>query len=178
MISLNVLRDFDGLETLRRKKTMKKMMGVVLLSLLIIIFAGCNSSDDENSVTTTTTTTTTSTTTTTVPANEPATAVSVSMTPNNEGTTVPAGIFCTHTPSITGTIEVNDADGDSVIEYVWTDNDNVRKTDTLTLSEANGTTTLILPGTFGYHHIIKFTVTVDGIVSNSVSQQITCGANY
>jgi hypothetical protein len=175
MIPMNVLRDFDGLETLRREKTMKKMMGIVLLGMLIILFAGCGS-DDENNVTTTTTTT--STTTTTVPANEPATDVSVSMTPNNTGTTVPAGIFCTHTPSITGTINVTDADGDSVIEYVWTDNDNVRKTDTLTLSEANGTTTLILPGTFGYHHIIKFTVTVDGVVSNSVSQQITCGANY
>jgi hypothetical protein len=167
---------------------MKKIMNAVFFCMFIIIFAGCggsNSSNDESSTTTTTTTIpdTTSTTTvtvtstsgstsTTVASNQPATAVSVSTTPNNPST-VPAGVYCTHTTSIVGAYTVTDPDGGTVVTIEWFDNDVLRKTDTETLASGVTSGTSILPAPFGYHHTIKFKVTADGVVSNEVSNLIT-----
>jgi hypothetical protein len=169
---------------------MKKIMNAVLFCMFIIIFAGCGGSDsssnDESSTTTTTTTipdttstttvtvtSTSDTTSTTLASNQPATAVGVSTTPNNPST-VPAGVYCTHTTSIVGAYTITDPDGETVVTIEWFDNDQLRKTNTETIS-ASGTTngTSILPAPFSYHHTIKFKVTADGVVSNETSALIT-----
>jgi hypothetical protein len=108
--------------------------------------------------------------TVTVTFNELATAVRVSMTPNTPAPHV--GIFCTATSSITGSYTVTDPNGGSVIVMEWYDNDVLRQTTTKTLAngETSGTDTLLRP--FLYHHYIKFKVTADGVVSDSVINRI------
>ena len=112
----------------------------------------------------------TTTYTVTVTFNQLATAVKVSMTPNSPAPHV--GVYCTATSSITGSYTVTDPNGGSVIVMEWYDNDVLRQTTTKTLAsgEASGTDTL--PRPFLYHHYIKFKVTADGVVSDSVTNRI------
>jgi hypothetical protein len=114
----------------------------------------------------------------TEPANKPATAITVSMTPNDAGTTVPAGIYCTKTPSITGSYVVTDTDGGSVIVMEWYDTDTtgvrvLRQSHTTTLASGVTSGTDTLPGHFASSHIITFQATADGVPSNTVSNKIT-----
>ena len=110
--------------------------------------------------------------------NQPATAISVSWTPNDAGTGVPAGVFCTHTPSITGSYVVTDTDGGSVVVTEWYDNGVLRQSHTTTLASGVTTGTDTLPGHFASQHTIRFKVTVDGVVSDYTEAKITCGAVY
>jgi len=114
----------------------------------------------------------------TEPANKPATAITVSMTPNDAGTTVPAGIYCTKTPSITGSYVVTDTDGGSVIVMEWYDTNTtgvrvLRQSHTTTLASGVTSGTDTLPGHFASSHIITFQATADGVPSNTVSNKIT-----
>lgn len=110
--------------------------------------------------------------------NEPATAVKVKMTPNNTGSVVPEGVFCTKTPSITGSYVVTDTDGSSVIVTEWYDNGVLRQTHTTTLASDTTSGTDTLPGHFASQHTIRFKVTVDGVVSDYTEAKVTCGAVY
>ena len=105
--------------------------------------------------------------------NKPATAISVSMTPNNAGTTVPAGIFCSKTPSITGSFVVTDPDGGSVVVTEWYDNGELKLSNTITLPSGvtSGSETIINghPVPFLHAHIITFKATADGVPSNTAS---------
>jgi hypothetical protein len=116
----------------------------------------------------------TTTYTVTVTFNQRATAVRVSMTPNS-----PApheGIYCTATSSITGSYTVTDPNGGSVIVMEWYDEyggvRTLRQTTTKTLATGETSGTDTLPRPFGYHHYITFTVTADGVVSDSVTNRI------
>jgi len=120
---------------------------------------------------------TTTTYTVTVTLNLKATSVGASMTPNSPAS-VPIGVYCTKTTSITGTVNVTDADGGTEVEWKWYDNNYLITSGTATLSEANGTVTTTLTQKFGYHHTIKLEVTADGVVTNSISALVTCGALY
>ncbi len=119
---------------------------------------------------------TTTTYTVIVTLNLKATAVEVSMTPHSPSS-VPVGVYCTKTTSITGAINVTDADGGTEVEWKWYDNNNLITGGTATLTEANGTVTTTLAQKLGYHHTIKLEVTADG-VTGSASGYVTCGANY
>jgi hypothetical protein len=95
------------------------------------------------------------------------------MTPDDAGTKVPAGVFCTHTPSITGSYVVTDTDGGSVVVTEWYDNGVLRLSHTTTLASGVTTGTDTLPGNFNIHHVITFQATADGVLSNIVSATIT-----
>ena len=112
------------------------------------------------------------TVTVTEPANQLATAITVSMTPNDAGTNVPAGIYCTKTPSITGSYVVTDPDGGSVIVTEWRDNGVLTTTHTTTLPSGATSGTDTLPGPFAINHIITFKATADGVPSNTASATI------
>jgi hypothetical protein len=116
----------------------------------------------------------TTTYTVTVTFNQLATAVRVSMTPNTPAPHV--GVFCTATSSITGSYTVTDPNGGSVITMDWYDEfggvRTLRQTTTKTLASGETSGTDTLPGRFLYHHYITFTVTADGVVSNSVTNRI------
>jgi len=110
-------------------------------------------------------------------ANEPATAISVLMTPVNPST-VPPGVFCTRTSSITGSYVVTDADGGSVIVMNWYDQPKdgvrvLRQSHTTILASGVTSGTDTLPGRFNINHIITFEATADGVPSNTVSAKIT-----
>jgi hypothetical protein len=109
--------------------------------------------------------------------NQPATAISVSMKPNNPST-VPDGVFCTRTASITGSYIVSDPDGGSVIVTKWYDTDEdgvrvLRQSHTTTLASGTTSGTDTLAGRFNISHIITFEATADGVPSNTVSAKIT-----
>jgi hypothetical protein len=191
MISVAVLRKFDGHESLKETTTMKKMMGFILLGMLIILFAACGgngSNDNGNSSTTTTTatvsststsssssssssTSTSGTTTTTLSGNAEATGVNVSLAANTPAPHV--GVFCTTMRSITATMDVSDADGDTLVEWKWYDRSdtgvylNPIASGSATVAEANGTVTASLTQKFGYHHHIKFEAIADGVVTDT-----------
>jgi hypothetical protein len=110
--------------------------------------------------------------------NAPATAVKVKMTPDDAGTTVPAGVYCTKTLSITGSYVVTDTDGGSVVVTEWYDNGVLRQSHTTTLASGVTTGTDTLPGHFDSQHTIRFKVTVDGVVSDYTEAKVTCGAIY
>ena len=118
------------------------------------------------------------TVTVTLADQQKATAITVSLKPNDEGTSVPEGVFCTRTSSITATIAVADIDGDTNVTWEWYDNDILRSSGQTEIKEANGTTTTTIVPPFTSTHTIKFVATADGVVSNSISAQITCGKKY
>jgi len=111
--------------------------------------------------------------------NQLATAVNISMTANTPG--AHAGIFCTATKSITGTIDVTDINGGTNIEWEWYDNGVLLSSGSTTLVEANGhyTTTFYgaatppAPEPFQYHHTIMFKVNVDGGETNGGVSAVT-----
>ena len=117
--------------------------------------------------------------TVTVTLNQLATAVNISMTANTPG--AHAGIFCTATKSITGTIDVTDINGGTNIEWGWYDNGVLLSSGSTTLVEANGhyTTTFYgaatppAPEPFQYHHTIMFKVNVDGGETNGGVSAVT-----
>jgi inhibitor of cysteine peptidase len=117
--------------------------------------------------------------TVTVTLNQLATAVNISMTANTPG--AHAGIFCTATKSITGTIDVTDINGGTNIEWEWYDNGVLLSSGSTTLVEANGhyTTTFYgaatppAPEPFQYHHTIMFKVNVDGGETNGGVSAVT-----
>ena len=108
-----------------------------------------------------------------------ATAINVSMTPNepSDGKVAP-GTFCTRTLSITGTISVTDADGKTNVTWQWLYNGTVISSNSAFLSDPNGITTTTLANTdtphgyFQANSVIEFMATADGGVSNSVSHQV------
>lgn len=140
--------------------------------------SGTTSNDFTNPVTYTVTAAdaTTATYTVIVTLNLKATAVNVTMTPHSPAS-VPIGVYCTKTTSITGTINVTDADGGTDVKWKWYDNNNLITSGTATITETNGTVTTTLAQKLGYHHTIKLEVTADG-VTGSASGYVTCGANY
>jgi hypothetical protein len=98
----------------------------------------------------------------TVPdSNRPATAVKVSMKPNNSDKTTNARVLCVNSLSVTGSEDVNDPDGDTVIVREWYVNGVLK---------ASGTNVLNRP--FIQGSVITYKVTVDGVVSDSVSAQV------
>ena len=107
------------------------------------------------------------------PANKPATAISVSMTPNNSGTSVPTGVFCSKTPSITGSFVVTDPDGGSVVVTQWYDNGVLKLSNTITLpsgvTSGSETVNNASPLRFLTGHVITFRATADGVPSNTAS---------
>jgi enhancing lycopene biosynthesis protein 2 len=119
-------------------------------------------------------------TTVTEPVNKPATAIVVSMTPNNAGTNpiVAPGAYCARTPSITGSYVVTDVDGGSVIVTEWYDTDQSGKlkliqSNTITLPSGvtSGSETIYNNSStpFLHNHIITFKATADGVPSNTAS---------
>ena len=108
--------------------------------------------------------------------NKPATAISVSMTPNNAGTDpiVPPGDYCARTPSITGSFVVTDPDGGSVVVTEWYDNGELKLSNTITLPSGvtSGSETIYNDGKplyFLHSHVITFKATADGVPSNTAS---------
>jgi hypothetical protein len=109
----------------------------------------------------------------TEPVNKPATAITVSMTPNNAGTdpVVPPGDYCARTPSITGSFVVTDPDGGSVVVTEWYDNGSLVQSNTITLpSGVTSGSETIYNGhpRFVHGHVISFKATADGVPSNTV----------
>jgi hypothetical protein len=107
--------------------------------------------------------------------NQPATAISVSMIPNNAGTDVAPGEYCARTPSITGSFVVTDPDGGSVVVTAWYDDGTLVQSNTITLASGvktgsetitNGRSTPFL-----HNHIITFKATADGVPSNTASSK-------
>ena len=108
--------------------------------------------------------------------NQPATAIVVSMTPNNAGTDpiVPPGDYCARTPSITGSFVVTDPDGGSVVVTEWYDNGILKLSHTITLASGvtSGSETIYNDGKplyFLHSHVITFKATADGVPSNTAS---------
>lgn len=85
------------------------------------------------------------------PPKNPTIVKIISITPNNAGTNVPEGIFCTRTPSITVVDEIVGCDSCEV-KREWFDNDKLRATDAKTINK---------PFTAG--HFIKYQVSVGDI---------------
>jgi len=102
------------------------------------------------------------TVTATIPdINLPATAIRVSMKPNNSSKTTNANVLCVNSLSVTGSETVNDPDGDTVIVREWYVNGFLK---------ATGTNVLNRPFTQG--SVVTYKVTADGVVSDSVSAQV------
>lgn len=98
----------------------------------------------------------------TVPVdNRPALAVKVSMKPNNSEKTTNASVLCVNSLSLTGSEDVNDPDGDTVLVREWYVNGVLK---------ASGTN--VFTGPFIHSQIITYKVTADGVVSDSVSAQV------
>jgi hypothetical protein len=96
--------------------------------------------------------------------NQPATAISVSMSPNNPSTA---------TSSIIGSYVVTDTDGGSVIVTEWYDNGVLRQSHTTTLASGVTSGTDTLSGGFSLNHTITFNAIADGVPSNTVSATVT-----
>jgi hypothetical protein len=102
------------------------------------------------------------TVTVTVPiVNRPATAVKVSMSPNNSPNTTNANVLCVNTLSLTGSEVVTDPDGGTVLVREWYVN---------SVLKASGTN--VFSGPFTHGAIVTYKVTADGTVSDSVSAQV------
>ncbi len=100
--------------------------------------------------------------TVTIPdTNLPATAIRVSMRPNNSSKTTNASVLCVNSLSVTGSESVNDPDGDTVIVREWYVN-GVLKT--------SGTN--VFTGPFFHLDTITYKVTADGVISDSVSAKV------
>jgi hypothetical protein len=93
--------------------------------------------------------------------NRPATAVKVSMKPNNSPNTTNANVLCVNSLSVTGSETVTDPDGNTVIVREWYVNGALK---------ASGTN--VLNGPFTHSAIITYKVTADGVVSDSISAQV------
>ncbi len=107
----------------------------------------------------------------------PATAIRVSITPNNEGTSVPVGVFCTRTKSIVGSHTVVPDDDRTIIYWEFVDNGVLRTSGKAMLGELKKKPATLLPP-FGTSHTITYKATADGLVSHSASARITCGKVY
>ena len=87
--------------------------------------------------------------------------------------TVPAGVFCAKTPSITGSFVVTDPDGGSVVVTQWYDNGVLKLSNTITLPSGvtSGSETVYntAPLRFLTGHVITFRATADGVPSNTAS---------
>jgi hypothetical protein len=109
------------------------------------------------------------------PENKPATAVRVEMKPNNAGTSIPSGVFCSATPSITGSVFVTDSDGGSLVVTQWYDNNNLIPELTQTVTLPAGVTTYSQTiydadgNRFRTGHVITFRATADGVPSNTAT---------
>lgn len=102
------------------------------------------------------------TVTVTVPvANRPATAIKVSMKPNNSANTTNPNVLCVNTLSLTGAEVVTDPDGDTVLVREWFVNGVLKASGTNELS-----------GPFSRGSTVTYKVTADGAVSDSVSAQV------
>jgi hypothetical protein len=100
--------------------------------------------------------------TVTVPVvNRPATAITVSMKPNNSANTTNPNVLCVNTLRLTGSEVVTDPDGETVLVRQWYVNGVLK---------ASGTN--VFPGPFVHLDSITYKVTADGVVSNSVSAQV------
>lgn len=100
--------------------------------------------------------------TVTVPVeNRPATAVSVSMKPDNPANTTNAKVLCVDTLSVTGSEVVTDPDGETVLVREWYVNGVLK---------ASGTN--VLSGPFSHRATVTYKVTADNAASNSVSAQV------
>ena len=104
--------------------------------------------------------------------NQPATAIVVSMVPNNAGTDVAPGAYCARTPSITGSFVVTDPDGGSVVVTEWYDDGALVQSNTIALAsgETRGSETIYNGHPrFVHNHVITFKATADGVTSDTVS---------
>jgi len=98
----------------------------------------------------------------TVPVvNRPATAVSVSMKPNNPENTTNTKVLCVDTLNVTGSEVVTDSDGETVLIREWYVNGVLK---------ASGTN--VLSGPFTHSATVTYKVTADNAVSDSVSAQV------
>lgn len=98
----------------------------------------------------------------TVPVvNRPATAVKVSMHPNNSTNSTNPNVLCVNSLSVTGSEEITDPDGETVLVREWYVNGVLK---------ASGTN--VLSGPFVHSDTVIYKVTADGVVSNSVSAQV------
>ncbi len=93
--------------------------------------------------------------------NRPATAIAVSMKPNNSANTKNPNILCVNTLSLTGSETVTDPDGETVLVRQWYVNGVLK---------ASGTN--VFTGPFIHSDTVTYKVTADGAVSNSVSAQV------
>ena len=108
---------------------------------------------------------------------KPATAISVSMTPDNSGTIVPAGVYCTRTKNISGSQTVIPNDDRTIISWEFLYNGSVVKSGSATLGELKKTPARI-NAPFSSGAIITYKATADDAVSDSTSANVTCGGSY
>jgi hypothetical protein len=101
-----------------------------------------------------------------------ATAISVSMVPNDAGTAVPAGVFCTRTPSISGYQTVTPDDGNTIISWEFLENGTSVKSGSGTLADLKVTPPELFPP-FGTRSTVTYRATADGVVSDSTTETIT-----
>lgn len=101
-----------------------------------------------------------------------ATAIRVSISPDNTGTVVPYGVFCARSKSFVATVTVTDPDGNTIVDWEWLDTDRSgtvksRGTGTTTITEINGTKKISLSPPFYTAHKITFKATADDGVTGS-----------
>jgi len=105
---------------------------------------------------------------------EPATAISAAMTPDNSGTSVAIGVYCTRTKSISGSQTVIPDDDRTIISWEFLYNGSVVKSGSATLGELKKTPARI-NAPFASGAIITYKATADDAVSDSTSAKVACG---
>ena len=100
-----------------------------------------------------------------------ATAISVSMVPNNPSY-VPEGVYCTRTTSIRGYQTVTPDDGNTIISWEFLENGTSVKSGSGTLADLKVTPPELFPP-FGTRSTVTYRATADGVVSDSTTETIT-----